>query len=306
MEGQRSFGVPDMRLGRLPRAESVVGRLLGMPPPVIPIDFAGGTKVTPRWSNPPFEGHLPGFKEHVVVAHLGGHSRASVRTDGRLHAAATVPGTVSVCPRGHDTARRSDGTIEVVSLFLDPDRLRSCSDQVGRGQEPEVLDRLGFQDPKLFAVLRLIGQEVPLSATPSRLFVDHLIDLLCLQLLRAHTSFPAPTASRPSRGLAPWQVKRVTAYMRDHFADDIGLQELADIVRLSRFHFCSAFRMATGRTPYEWLTRHRMDIARKLLADPAMRVTDIALAVGYQTPSAFAASFRRHVGVAPTEFRRGL
>jgi AraC family transcriptional regulator len=293
-----------MGLERLPRAESVVSRLLGMPPPLIPLDPTGGTKVTPRWLNPPFEGRLPGFKEHVVVAHLGGHSQASVRTDGRLHTAATVPGTVSVCPRGHDTVRRSDGAIEVVSLFLEPDRLRSCSEQVARGQEPEVLDRLGFQDSKLFAILRLLGQEVPPNTVPSRLFVEHLIDLLCLQLLRAHTSFPSP--ARPTRGLAPWQVKRVTAYMREHFAQDIGLQDLADIVRLSRFHFCSAFRIATGHTPYEWLTRLRMEMARKLLADPAMRITDIALAVGYQTPSAFAASFRRHVGVAPTEFRRGL
>jgi AraC family transcriptional regulator len=94
--------------------------------------------------------------------------------------------------------------------------------------------------------------------------------------------------------------------MRDHLGQDIGLQDLADVVRLSRFHFCGAFRMATGHTPYEWLTRLRMEMARELLAHPAMRITDIALAVGYQTPSAFAATFRRHVGVSPTEFRRKL
>jgi AraC family transcriptional regulator len=49
-----------------------------------------------------------------------------------------------------------------------------------------------------------------------------------------------------------------------------------------------------------------MELARKLLADPALRITDITLAVGYETPSAFAASFRRHVGVTPTAFRRRL
>lgn len=84
--------------------------------------------------------------------------------------------------------------------------------------------------------------------------MEHLIDLLCLQILRAHTSFPAPSAARPYRGLAQWQVKRVTAYMRDHLAQDIGLQDLADVVRLSRFHFCSAFRMATGHTPQDLMS----------------------------------------------------
>jgi AraC family transcriptional regulator len=47
-----------------------------------------------------------------------------------------------------------------------------------------------------------------------------------------------------------------------------------------------------------------MKRARELLADPALGITDIALAVGYGTPSAFTASFRKHLGVTPTNFRR--
>jgi AraC family transcriptional regulator len=291
---------------RLANIETVVEHLLGTPPPVLPVGLAGSTRMTPRWRNPPFEGQLPGFKEHAIVAHMGGYSQASVRTDGRLYTAPTVPDTVTICPGGRDTWRQSNGPIEVVSVFLDPDRLQSCSDEIAGGREPELLDRLGFEDPKLMAILTLLGEEVGANEPISRLFVEHLIDLLCLQLLRSHTAFSAPMAAGPRRGLAPWQVKRVTAYMRNDLGQDIGLQELADLLRLSRFHFCSAFRMATGHTPYEWLTRLRMELARKLLADPAMRITDIALAVGYQTSSAFAAAFRRHVGVSPTEFRRRL
>jgi AraC family transcriptional regulator len=110
----------------------------------------------------------------------------------------------------------------------------------------------------------------------------------------------------PRRGLADWQVKRVTTYMRDHLDQEIGLQELATFVDLSRFHFCTAFRMATGHTPHEWLTVQRVQRAKALLTDPKLPVTDVALTVGYQTPSAFAATFRKIVGVTPTEFRRSL
>jgi AraC family transcriptional regulator len=116
----------------------------------------------------------------------------------------------------------------------------------------------------------------------------------------------APVAAAPHRGLAPWQVKRVTTYIHDHLERDIGLQDLADVVGLSRFHFCSAFRLATGRTPHERLTWARIERARTLLADPALRVIDVALAVGYHTPSAFAASFRKTLGLTPTAFRRSL
>jgi AraC family transcriptional regulator len=94
--------------------------------------------------------------------------------------------------------------------------------------------------------------------------------------------------------------------MRERLDQDIGLQELADVLNLSRFYFCSAFRMASGHTPYEWLTKLRMHEARKLLADPALSISDIALMVGYQTPSAFSAAFRRLVGTTPREVRQSL
>ena len=94
--------------------------------------------------------------------------------------------------------------------------------------------------------------------------------------------------------------------MREHLAKEIGLDELAALVNLSRFHFCTAFRKATGRTPHNWLMILRIEEARRLLETPALAVTDVALAVGYQTPSSFAAVFRKLVGMTPSAYRRAL
>jgi AraC family transcriptional regulator len=113
------------------------------------------------------------------------------------------------------------------------------------------------------------------------------------------------TAKR-RRGLANWQVKRVTAYMSERLDQDVCLQELARLINLSRFHFCTAFRLATGKTPREWLIARRIERACKLLAQPSMTITKVGLAVGYATPSAFAASFHKRMGMTPSEFRRAL
>lgn len=64
--------------------------------------------------------------------------------------------------------------------------------------------------------------------------------------------------------------------------------------------------MATGCTPHEWLTRQRIAYAKKLLKDGTLRITDIALVVGYQTPSSFSGNFHKVVGLTPSEFRRRL
>ncbi len=132
------------------------------------------------------------------------------------------------------------------------------------------------------------------------------MDLLCTQLVRAHSTFGSLQVPAPRRGLADWQVRRVTAHMHERLDENVGLDELAGLVGLSRFHFCTAFRLATGQTPHNWLTALRMGRARALLADPRLPVTEVALAVGYQTPSAFTAAFRRAERVTPSEFRKSL
>lgn len=108
----------------------------------------------------------------------------------------------------------------------------------------------------------------------------------------------------PERGAPQVQLKRVTDFMSMHLAQEIRLTELAALAGLSRFHFCSAFRVATGKSPHTWLTELRMRRARELLADPSIPITHVALSVGFQTSSAFAASFRRAVGMTPSEYRR--
>jgi AraC family transcriptional regulator len=62
----------------------------------------------------------------------------------------------------------------------------------------------------------------------------------------------------------------------------------------------------SGSPPHVWLTGQRMMVARRLLADPHISISEIALAVGYATPSAFSATFRKIVGVTPGGFRRSL
>jgi AraC family transcriptional regulator len=275
-------------------------------PPLVPGLFSGETRLTGRWRNHPFEAYVPGMKDHVLVAKFSGAGEASVKIDGKTLSADSAPGTITLAPRGHDGEWRVAGAVEISTIFLGPARLQVCADQIARGREPELFDRINFRDPKLFTIMMLLCDEVESGANSSRLVVERLIDLVCLQLLRAHSSIDTPLETAARRGLAAWQVRRVNSYLHDNLGRDIGLQELADIVGLSRFHFCHAFRMATGYTPHAWLTQLRIDKARQLICDRRLRIIDVALAVGFQTPSAFAARFRRITGVTPTGFRKKL
>lgn len=274
--------------------------------PIAPELFAGDTRIVGRWRNEPFEYDLPGLDDHIISATHVGVGIASVKSGRELISAPARRGMLTIAPRRQSGLWRSDGVIEASNIFLGRQRLMSCADEIGNGREPELRRVVHFDDPKLFKIMTLIDDEIRSGEAMSHLFIEQLVDLVCLQLIRSHSTASASISRGPKRGLADWQVKRVVAYIRDNHTKGIRLQELSELVGLSRFHFCTAFRTATGYTPHEWITHHRIACAKKLLTDPKLSITDITFIVGYETHSSFTASFRKVVGLTPSQFRRAL
>lgn len=284
-------------------APASVGSILDCAPAGEPL--RGQTRLTGRWVHGAFHDRLPSFSQHIIITYYGAEREIAWHTGKARFASRTRRGSITLIPEGWEGRWDIGGPIEVSHVFLSDQRLQECVEVLAAGKRADLIGRVGFQDPTTARILDLLSRETDMGDTAARLFVEQAIDLLCLQLVRSHASFQMLQPGEAKGGLADWQVKRVTDYMRARLDQDIGLEELASVVQLSRFHFCTAFRKATGCTPHGWLVRHRMEQARQLLTGAELSVTEIALAVGYQTPSAFAAAFRKLVGDTPTEFRKG-
>jgi AraC-like DNA-binding protein len=82
-------------------------------------------------------------------------------------------------------------------------------------------------------------------------------------------------------------------------ADPPSLPALARYAGLSETKLKVGFRILFGSPVYAYLRARRMEEAQRLLRERRYGVTEIALRVGYENPSKFAAAFRRHFGVAP-------
>jgi AraC family transcriptional regulator len=110
-------------------------------------------------------------------------------------------------------------------------------------------------------------------------------------------------ARRQIRALQKWRLKRVVEYVDNHIADKICLLDLAAVAGLSRMHFASQFRVATGLRPHEFLLRRRIRRAEELLQNSTMAIVEIALNVGFQTQAHFTTVFKRFVGCTPRQWR---
>lgn len=112
-------------------------------------------------------------------------------------------------------------------------------------------------------------------------------------------------AAGPTQGgLATWQVRRTTEYLRDRLAEPVSLAELAAVANLSPFHFARAFKVSTGLPPHRYHRMLRLERAKELLQATDLPVTEIAHALGYESSQTLARVFRQTMGLTPTQWRR--
>ena len=105
-------------------------------------------------------------------------------------------------------------------------------------------------------------------------------------------------------GLAPRTSRAIHELIEKHLRRGVSVPELAEAAGLSVHHFIKSVRQSEGFTPHALLSQRRMERAIGLLLNRKQSVEEIALMVGFSSPSHFISTFRRLVGVTPSLLRR--
>ncbi|EGO64760.1 response regulator [Acetonema longum] len=101
-------------------------------------------------------------------------------------------------------------------------------------------------------------------------------------------------------------VNRASEYIRQNCQRNVSLEEVAKLVHLSPFYFSRLFKQEKGCNFVDFLTRMRVDKAKRMLQNAEHTIVRIAAASGYQDASYFCRVFRQEVGMTPTQYRSQL
>jgi AraC-like DNA-binding protein len=108
-------------------------------------------------------------------------------------------------------------------------------------------------------------------------------------------------SSRSPRQGSP--VPRVLDFIHQHVGHPIRIGRLAELVGLHRSQLAARFRRETGKSIRDYLLRHRMDEACRLLHETNLTVREVADSVGYPSYVAFAIRFKAMVQMSPLHWR---
>lgn len=186
-------------------------------------------------------------------------------------------------PPGQEHALRLCGNFSGWYVYVAPEMCGRLPDRFGSASTPSLL-REGI------ARISHWQDGADPGTREERLGLVVLDEIAALPLEHEHLPMPA------DRVMA--QIARIII---DDPADDRSLDALADAVGLSRRTVTRRFADATGMSFSAWRQRLRLFQAAEMLMTGAP-VTTVALNLGYDSPSAFTAMFRRHFGVTPSRF----
>ncbi len=196
----------------------------------------------------------------------------------------------------------SDG----IRIYLPQTLFVECY-EIAHRREPR--DQIVVSDPRIIRdqMLERMIQMILLSNKEGGRFVPTFVEgisaAIATRLLQLDSMLSTATVQN-QEPLAKWRLKRALEYIEENISRPIYLAELGNVAGLSSMRFSTQFRASTNYSPHEFILRRKIVRAQQLLADPRMKLADVALSLGFHSQGHLSLVFRKFVGETPGRWRK--
>ncbi|ACA15881.1 transcriptional regulator, AraC family [Methylobacterium sp. 4-46] len=263
-----------------------------------------------RWDHE--AGALPSLlpRETEVAVLLSGRSLVYREGAGLRQRTPGHSGTVWLCPAGIREERIDfeQPLHDCLHIFLPPDPFAECVlqdlniDPARAGLRYEAI----AYDPFIEQIAFAINRELQAETSAGRLLVESLARSLSAYLVNRYSelSTRAIGFSSEAKPIDSRRMSRVLEFIGARLDQNFTVAELSSVACMSQAHFARAFKATTGHAPHAFVSRMRLESAKRMLADGLRPIGEIALAAGFSSQSNFSRAFRSAVGLPPGDYRR--
>lgn len=192
----------------------------------------------------------------------------------------------------------SSATYPMEYYVLGVDNIHFLDEQFDTQSHFMIKDFL-LDNPFMDNLLEKCSHEVSNQDTYSQQMVKNLAEIIIIELLRKSSL----NVEQYEEEDFSTSVSLVKNYIDVNYAADITLGSLANLAQRNKSYLSHSFKETYGKSPINYLTNKRMEIAKTLLGTSTYQINEIANFVGYTSSSYFTEVFRKKSGVTPSEYR---
>jgi AraC family transcriptional regulator len=263
--------------------------------------FRGGAVHTIR----PPGSHTFRFKDHFMsVALTPVPGMRAARESDVVHEFDAPVGMLAIIPANEENYVAWPSSRENVVIALTPESLQELAAQeFDTGRADLQPPPFGTFDARALQIAKLLKAELTQPEPPNELYVDSLITVFGIHLLRnyAEVRKPLPTVRG---GLSVRSARRVEEFLNENFSRKLSVAELAAVSGLTPRYFIEAFSRTFGERPHQYLVRRRLAFAEELLLGGNLAIDDVAQLSGFSSQSHLTSLMKQHRKMTPMQVRR--
>jgi AraC family transcriptional regulator len=232
---------------------------------------------------------VPFTTQHHAVVRRAGTARAEER-----HVPAA---SVGLCGPEALHWIRTPAPSDTVEITASVSLRREIAEAMGVAAHADLDDLMAEQDEVVLAIALRFRAACRGWIHLSDIERDEMVRCLYAHVYRRHFGGKWPAGF--GTALSAQRLRRLTDFVMAHLCADLSIGQLATACAMSPFHFCHAFKAATGLAPHRFVTILRIRHAEERLRARVTSVESVAHSLGYQNLSHFRRAFRAQVGCAP-------
>lgn len=243
--------------------------------------------------------------DHYMMVKVNPLSHAERQLDRRICLERQTRGSSVYIPKGcPHQVRYTTPLGQLYLMVVSEDLVNSVASEMGVTSLPER-PLFSTQNSFLLETALSIDRELQAHNPHGPIFSDIYGRLLASQII-SMVGAKKNDESHRRIALTTRQLRWLDDFIDANLSHKISLEEMAEQVSLSPFHFCRVFKEATGVTPHAYLTDRRIDYAKKGLLSDHVSILDVALSAGFSDASHFSRVFNKCTGSTPSEYRREM
>jgi AraC family transcriptional regulator len=232
--------------------------------------------------------------EHSIIINLGEPVNMTWNTDAPVTVARCSTHQIALLRPAHSFVEAScDDQFEYLYVSIDPSRAEG---RLGTSQPFALRTNL---DDSYLAALLLRLHEVSKDIGPGEsLFAESLFTCLLLHLNSRYPGSHGYVRGKMSSSL----LLQITEYVHGKLQENITVEQLCSLVKLSRYHFTRLFKATIGTTPHRYILQSKIEHAKAIMKKRKGSILDAAYQLSFSDHAHFTNTFRKFTGITPKSF----